>query len=66
MRLVKLRDSGCYDVISRLCKGFGTNRPDGSDLLFPTTSMQMGLLQYIVQLFITNPGQHVSNIDLFI
>lgn len=60
--LVNLQDSGCADVIYALCKGLGTRRPDGCDSVFPTTRMPMGLLQYIVQFFITKPGKHVSYI----
>ena len=46
--------------LNGLAKGFGTKRPDGSDSCFPTTRMPIGLLQYMIQFFITKPGLHVS------
>ena len=36
------------------------NHPDRDDSLFPTSRMPMGLLQYMVQFFVSESGQHVS------
>ena len=57
----RLNDAGRFNVIYGLAKGLGTDRPDGSGPCFPTSRMPMGLLQYIVQFFITEPGHHVRN-----
>ena len=51
---------GKPNVIYGLCKGLGTIRPGGSDSYFPTSRMPMGLLQYMVEFFITQPGHRVS------
>ena len=56
----QLEKSGRINVIHELAKGLGTMRPDGSDSCFPTSRMPMGLLQYIVQFFNTEPGKAVS------
>ena len=56
----RLSDVGKSNIIYGLCKGLGTMRLDGSDSLFPTTRMPMGLLHYMVEFFISQPGHRVS------
>ena len=56
----RLKDVGKLNVIYGLAMGIGTEPPDGSDSCFPTTRMPFGLLQYMVQFFITEPGHQVS------
>ena len=55
----QLSATGKKNTIYALCKGLGTQRPDGSDSYFPTSRMPMGLLQHIVQFFVAKPGEHV-------
>ena len=49
-----LKDAGILNVTYSLAKGLGISRPDGSDSLFPTSRMPMGLLQYMIEFFVTN------------
>lgn len=55
-----LEGAGRTNIIYSLSKGLGTTRPDGSDCFIPTKRMPFGLLQYVIQFFISKPGQHVS------
>lgn len=56
----KLNGSGKSNIIYGLYKGLGTCRPDGNDSLFPTSKMPMGLVEYVVNFFITKAGNKVS------
>ena len=58
--MMKLKEEGKHNVVYDLCKGLGTCRPDGTDSYFPTKRMPMGLLQYLVQFFISEPGHRVG------
>ncbi len=43
-----------------LCKGFGRSRPEKeNESYFPTSRMPMGLLEYMVNFFITEHGNKV-------
>ena len=57
----RLSEVGKSNIIRGLCKGLGTMRLDGSDSIFPTTRMPIGLLQYMVEFFISKPGHRVSH-----
>lgn len=46
-----LHKSGRKNVIYLMAKALGTNRPDGSDSLLPTSRMPMGLVEHIVNFF---------------
>ena len=59
--MIQLQENGKHNVIYDLCKGLGTPRPDGDDSHFPTKRMPMGLLQYMVQFFVTKPGRKVKS-----
>ena len=61
----RLKDVGKLNVIYGLAMGIGTERPDGSDSCFTTTRMPFGLIQYMVQFFITEPGHQVSVVTSF-
>lgn len=50
---------GKSNIIYGLCKGLGTIRPDGSDSYFPMSRMPFGLLHYMIEFFITDPGHEV-------
>ena len=56
----RLKESKRVNVLYELAKGLGIVRPDGSDSVFPTRRMPMGLLQYMVLFFNAGAGQHVS------
>lgn len=49
------------NVLYELAKGLGVMRPDGTDSLFPTLRMPMGMLQFMVGFFNASPGGNVSN-----
>ena len=53
----RLKKSKCVNVLYELAKGLGIMRPAGSDAVFPTERMPMGLLQYMVLFFNSGAGQ---------
>ncbi len=56
----KLISDGKSNVIYGLCKGFGCSRPEKeNESYFPTSRMPMGLLEYMVNFFITKHGNKV-------
>ena len=55
----RLESVGKSNIIYGLCKGLGTIRPDGSDSYFPMSRMPFGLLHYMIEFFITDPGHEV-------
>lgn len=55
----RLQGAGRLNVLYLLVKGFGT------DSLFPTIRMPMGLLQYMAQFFVSKCGQHVGIISIW-
>ena len=57
----KLASEGRSNVIYGLCKGFGTSRPDKPDeCYFPVSRMPMGLLEYMVNFFISEFGNQID------
>lgn len=57
--MMNLEAAGRHNLIYGLAKGFATPRPDGSDSCFPTKRMPIGLLQYMIEFFISKPGHQV-------
>ena len=57
----QLEVAGRHNVLYQLARGLGNMHPDGSDSVFPTSRMPMGLLQYMVDFFNSSPGQTVSS-----
>ena len=56
----KVTSEGRSNVIYGLCKGLGTSRPnDPNETYFPSLRMPMGLLEYMVNFFITARGNVV-------
>ncbi len=51
---------GKSNVIYGLCNGFGRSRPENH--LFPYITMPMGLLEYMVNFFVTEHGNKVSTV----
>ena len=59
----KLLSDGKSNVIYGLCNGFGRSRPENeNESYFPTSRMPMGLLEYMVNFFITEHGNKVSTV----
>lgn len=56
-----LKDAGLSNVIYGLAKG---QIPNEDDSVFPTKRMPMGLLHYMINFFISKPGEHVSALVL--
>ena len=59
--MCKLMSEGKSNVIYGLCKAFGSNQLDKpNECLFPISRMPMGLLEYMVNFFISEHGNKVS------
>ena len=56
----RLKESKRVNVLCELAKGLGIMHPDGSDVIFPTERMPMGLLQYMVLFFNSGAGQQIN------
>ena len=56
-----LKESGRSNVLYSLAKCLATPRSDGIGFKFPTTSMPMGLLEYMVGFFEAENIQKVSD-----
>ena len=59
----KVTSEGRSNIIYGLCKGLGTSRPNdpNQETYFPSSRMPMGLLEYMVNFFITVRGNMVCN-----
>ncbi len=55
-----LDSHGKTNVLYRLAMGLGSVRPDSSDSVFPITRMPFGLLDHMVNFFISTRGTNVS------
>ena len=55
-----LSETKRMNVLYELARGLGIMRPDGTDSLFPTSRMPMGMLQFMVGFFNASPGRNVS------
>ena len=55
-----LSEAKRMNVLYELARGLGIMRPDGTDSLFPTSRMPMGMLQFMVGFFNASPGRNVS------
>ncbi len=63
----KLRSDGKSNVIYGLCNGFGRSRPENeNESYFPTSRMPMGLLEYMVNFFVTEHGNKVSTVIVIV
>ena len=56
----RLKESKHVNLQYELAKGLGIMRPDGSDAIFPTERIPMGLLQYMVLFFNSGAGQQIN------
>ncbi len=58
---------GKSNVIYGLCNGFGRSRPENeNESYFPTSRMPMGLLEYMVNFFVTEHGNKVSTVIVIV
>ena len=61
--MTQLENSGRSNILYALARGFGTQRSDGSDSIFPTKQVVCGLIEHCANFFNASFMEQVAGVS---